>query len=74
MRIKYNDYQKAILFCKLLLRTHEQFRDEIKIIMDGLNLFEFEQDTIEQDLEHWANKAMQLEKENELLRKQLSDK
>lgn len=103
-KIKYADYQKAIIFCKLLLRTHEQFDTEIKIIMDGLNLYEFEEieedvilkenerlkkevqelneylnlyepeeDAIEQDLEHWANKAIQLEKENERLKKELNE-
>jgi hypothetical protein len=72
-KIKYADYQKAFLFCKLLLRTHEQFDTEIKIIINGLNLYEFEEDAIEQDLEHWANKAIQLEKENERLKKELNE-
>jgi hypothetical protein len=72
-KIKYADYQKAFLFCKLLLRTHEQFDSEIKIIIDGLNLYEFEEDAIEQDLKYWSNKAIELEKENEILKKELNE-
>jgi hypothetical protein len=72
-KIKYTDYQKAIIFCKLLLRTHEQFDSEIKIIIDGLNLYEFEEDAIEQDLKYWSNKAIELEKENEILKKELNE-
>jgi hypothetical protein len=58
-KIKYADYQKAIIFCKLLLRTHEQFDSEIKILINGLNLYEFEEDVIQ--------------KENERLKKELQE-
>jgi hypothetical protein len=65
-KIKYADYQKAIIFCKFLLRTHEQFDTEIKIIMNGLNLYEFEENTIEQENERLKN-------ENDILRKDLQE-
>jgi hypothetical protein len=59
-KIKYTDYQKAIIFCKLLLRTHEQFDTEIKIIMNSLNLFEFEGDSIEIENERLKKEVQEL--------------